>query len=352
MEKDEAKGRAAATADNHSAAPDLGALRVTVVVPVRDEGSSIPTLVRSLREQTFPPTEVIIVDGGSTDNTVALTRGLTKDDDRFRVIEAGQATPGRGRNIGIAAARNDWIALTDAGIRVEAEWLEQLARVVKEDSSVKVVYGNVETIIDTAFERYATIAYVAPKRVRAGRLMRAPQIHSSLLCRDVWREVGGFPDLRTSEDLIFMEAVQSRGTKIGWAPLATVWWHLQPTARRTFDRFVLYSRNNVWAGRAYNWQHGTARLYAVALALVALAVLHSGWWLMILGLGLCARIAKSIWRHREGRGLTWLLNPAQFVGVGAIILLVDVATFVGWAQAILWRSPKPTLNRNVVGGVD
>lgn len=327
-------------------------LEVTVVVPVRNEASAIGELIDSLRKQTLAPVEVILVDGGSTDGTVALARALTADDERFRVIEAGEATPGRGRNIGIAAARHEWVALVDAGMRVEPTWLERLARVVEADPSVRIVYGNVETIGDTRFERYAAIAYVAPKRARDDAMMRAPQIHSSLVHRSVWRAVGGFPDLRTSEDLFFMERVQAQGTRTGWAPEATVWWHLQPTLRRTFDRFVLYSRHNVWAGRAYDWQHGTARLYAIALAFVLLAVLHSPWWLAPVALGFAARVGKNIWRHREGRNLWWALNPVQFVGVALIIFVVDMATFLGWAQAIVWRSARPIPQPAAIDGAN
>ncbi|HEX9918666.1 MAG TPA: hypothetical protein VGA87_05850, partial [Pyrinomonadaceae bacterium] len=38
-----------------------------------------------------------------------------------------------------------------------------------------------------------------------------------------------------------------------------------------------------------------------------------------------------------GRGLAWLLNPAQFAGVLYVMLAVDLATFVGWAQAVAGR---------------
>src|SRR5207244_861116 len=91
-------------------------MQISLVIPVRNEEQSLPLLVESIRAQTRPPDEIILVDGGSTDGTVALAGALTAADPRFRVIEAGDATPGRGRNVGIAAARHDWIALTDAGI--------------------------------------------------------------------------------------------------------------------------------------------------------------------------------------------------------------------------------------------
>jgi hypothetical protein len=51
--------------------------------------------------------------------------------------------------------------------------------------------------------------------------------------------------------------------------------------------------------------------------------------------GTAARVAKNIWQRRDGRGLWWLLNPAQFALVAVILLTIDLATFTGWAQALL-----------------
>ena len=316
------------------------AFKVSVVIPVRNEVNSLPELIASLRSQTFPPAEVVIVDGGSTDKTVATARQLTAGDDRFRVVEAGQATPGRGRNIGIAAARYDWIALADAGSRLESEWLERLVKVVQGDPEIAFVYGNFEPIVDSFFTRCASLAYIVPKQMRPGGPIRVPCIASSLVRRETWRQVGGFPDLRAAEDLMFIEKIEQQGYKVGWAQQATIWWHLQPTLSATFKRFEVYSRHNVWAGRQRGWHYGIARQYLLMLVLVVLALVHSPWWLVVIALGLAARVAKSIWRRRRERsGLGWLFNPIQFLGVAVIILTIDLATFVGWAQA-LWRRPE------------
>jgi cellulose synthase/poly-beta-1,6-N-acetylglucosamine synthase-like glycosyltransferase len=53
--------------------------------------------------------------------------------------------------VGIAAASYDWIALTDAGIRLEPSWLEHLVAAVDCDPSVAVVFGNYEPITWVAF---------------------------------------------------------------------------------------------------------------------------------------------------------------------------------------------------------
>jgi glycosyltransferase involved in cell wall biosynthesis len=312
---------------------------VSLIAPVRDEAATVRMLIDSIASQTRQPDEIVFVDGGSVDDTVERLRAASRENTRIRIIEAGEATPGRGRNIGIEDAHHEWVALTDAGIRLEPTWLERLVEVAMRDDSVAVVYGNYEPVVTSFFERCAALAYPPPKQERPGGLMRGPSTASMLLRRDAWEAVGGFPDLRAAEDLIFMERIRERGFKEGWSPQATVRWQLQPDMARTFRKFVLYSRHNVWAGRQWDWHYGVARTYILTLPFVVLATAHSLWWLVVPLLIQLARVAKNIWTRREGRGLLWLLNPAQFAGVAVILLTIDAATFIGWAQAV-WQKPE------------
>jgi glycosyltransferase involved in cell wall biosynthesis len=312
-------------------------VKVSLVVPVKNEADSIEWLMSSVAGQTRLPDEMIVVDGGSEDGTPEIVeewmnrRSLS---DWGRVDRLDEATPGKGRNTGVAKAKYDWIAFTDAGIRAEADWLERLIEVAERDNRVDVVYGSYEPAAETFFERCAALAYVAPKRLRAGRRMRGPAIPSSLIRREVWESVGGFPDLRAAEDLIFMEAVESKGYKIAWAPQAVVWWRMPPTFGSVFRRFALYSMHNVRIGRQYDWHYGVARQYAVWIAFAILGFVLSGWFWLAPFIGYGARVAKGVWARREGRGLLWAMNPAQFAMVAAILLTIDAAMFAGWWNAI------------------
>lgn len=309
-------------------------LPVSLVIPVRNEAASLAALFASIQNQTYAPAEIIIVDGGSSDETVAIAQRLTQGDARYRLIEAGPASPGRGRNIGIGAARHEWVALTDAGIALEPVWLAELIAAARRDQTLDVVYGNYESRTDSRFERCAALAYAAPKQIRAGEMMRGPSIASALLRRTVWHKVGGFPDHRAAEDLIFMERVEQQGFRIGWAPRATVWWSLRPDLTSTLRKFALYSKHNVWAGRERYWHYGVARQYIVWLAVVTLAIItRNAWWLLLIALGFAARTFKSIWTRRENRSAWWALEPRQFVCVAFLLACIDAATFVGWIQA-------------------
>src|ERR1051326_7758598 len=72
------------------------------------------------------------------------------------------APAGRGRNLGAAAAKFDWLAFTDAGIRLDRDWLEELITRAEQDKTIDVVYGAWEPVTDTFFKKCAAIAYVPP----------------------------------------------------------------------------------------------------------------------------------------------------------------------------------------------
>ena len=309
---------------------------VSLVIPVKDEETTVDDLLESIGAQTLSVDEVIFVDSGSSDRTVSRLRNASLGNTPVRVIESGPGSPGKGRNIGISAATNQWVALTDAGIKLDPRWVEELVEVVRREPEVDVVYGNYEPVVDTFFARNAALVYVPAKQERAGAKMRGPSIASCLMRREVWEAVGGFPDLRAAEDLMFMEQVERHPFKIGWAPRATVWWHLRPSLLSTFRKFVLYSRHNVLARRQKYWHYGIARQYVLAL-LVALVALVSGiWWLLLaIPLGLLLRVFKSIWIRRESLSMWRLINPLRWIHVLIITLAIDLATFVGWIQAYL-----------------
>ena len=75
--------------------PSAAKLRVSLVVPIRDEEGTIRNLICSILSQKLTPDEVILVDAGSQDRTVSLARELTENHPRFRVLEAGPAWPGK-----------------------------------------------------------------------------------------------------------------------------------------------------------------------------------------------------------------------------------------------------------------
>ena len=307
---------------------------VSIVVPVRNESDSIDAFTAGLAEQTVTAGEVLFVDGGSTDDTRDRLRAIVKVHPGWRLISAGQATPGRGRNVGARSACMPWIAFTDAGTRADRAWLASLLAAARREPDAQVVWGTFHPVTDTFFTRCAALAYGTRPMPCPGGHSRGPATISMLIRRDLWETVGGFPDLRAGEDLLFFQKIKAHGARAAWAPDATVGWRMQPGFTQTFRRLAEYSRANVKGGLERFWHYGVLRQYVVLSLLAVLAALHDWRWALVIPAAIAARTAKSIWVRAERDRVQTLLNPAVFLTVLAILLTTDMATFAGWAQAI------------------
>lgn len=309
---------------------------ISLVIPVFNESASISELIRSIKEQTLQPDEIIFVDGGSTDDTVEKITAQTNTDSRYRVIKAGRAYPGKGRNTGAAASKNNWIAFTDAGIRLDRNWLKCMAEKRNEEPACSVIYGNFSPQLGSFFERCAAIAYVPA--LKPGSI-RYRSVVSCLLKKEAWEKVGGFPDWRATEDLVFMEKLDSAGFQSAHAPDSMAWWQLQPGFASTFRKFDLYSMYNVWAGRQAHWHYGVLRHYLLMLVFCLPGFFHHWAWFLGVPAWMLARSVKRIYQHRPEFGIQTLFNPAVIFMVTLITLVTDMATFSGWIKALV--RPKP-----------
>lgn len=87
---------------------------VSIVVPAYNAAPFLRASLDSVRAQTYPAWEVIIVDDGSTDETVALARHYVEQDSRFMLLQQPNAGVGAARNQGIRRARGAYVAPLDA----------------------------------------------------------------------------------------------------------------------------------------------------------------------------------------------------------------------------------------------
>lgn len=316
-------------------------MEVSVIVPVRNEEATIAELLDSLRAQTLPPAEIIIVDGGSTDATLRTVEEHRVRGMPLKILRLERAFPGEGRNHGVAAAKHEVIAFTDAGVRLDSRWFEKLIGPMERDASVDVVYGHLEPVTDSFFKECAAMAYV-PAHGETG--IRGPFIVSSLMKRTVWEAVGGFPPFRAAEDLIFMEAIERGNFRIAYAPEAVAYWQIPGDWAETFRRFSKYSRHNLIAERARYWHYGVARLYGVGAVFLALAIAHSLAWAVFPAVGLILRTIRIVYRKRCTFAFRDVFRPRRLLYVLGLLLLMDSATAWGvcvwlWRDRLLRRSP-------------
>lgn len=324
-------------------------MKISVIIPVRNEEQSIRTLLDGLLNQTLSPAEIVITDGGSTDATREIISEYAKRGAPIRLLRESASLPGRSRNLAAAQAAYDWIAFIDAGITPETNWLELLARRAESQGDVgdvDVVYGAFEPVSDTLFKLCSVMAHASTPVEIEGKWVRTRSVACVLMKRSVWKTVGGFPeDLRSAEDLLFMNKIDQAGFRIAYAPEALVHWQVQPTPWLSFKRMVTYARSNMRAGLWQQWQSAIFKRYGLLLV-SALPVFWFGlrWllvtlilWLAMLG----ARGAVAIWRNRNCYPGSIFENVVRLLVLVPLIAMLDAATIIGTLQwAVTAKTPR------------
>lgn len=99
---------------------------ISVIVPVYNIMEYLPRCVDSIRKQTYPYLDIILVDDGSTDRTGALAEKLALEDKRIRVFHKENGGSSSARNFGIREAKGEYIGFVDSDDYIEPEMYERL----------------------------------------------------------------------------------------------------------------------------------------------------------------------------------------------------------------------------------
>lgn len=120
--------------------PDTATARVSVVIPVRNTERYLRQAIDSALTQTLPPAEVLVVDDGSSDGSLAVARSFG---DRVTVFEGVHGGIGATRNFGVERAAGDFLAFLDADDYWVPEKLAWQIEVLARDHDLDLAFGQV-----------------------------------------------------------------------------------------------------------------------------------------------------------------------------------------------------------------
>ena len=313
-------------------------VEVSLVATIKNEEPSIDAFLDSLFQQSQRPDEVILVDGGSTDATVARIRARAELEHSIRLIEACDVNIAEGRNLAIGHARGHVIAVADGGTVLEHRWLERLVRPLLTQDGVSVSSGFYEPGGRNWLERAISVV-ITPHISEINHSDFLPSSRSVAFLREWWERVGGYPEwLQHCEDLVFDLALRDAGATFCFVPDARVTWRARRTLAGFFRQYFNYARGD---GHAHLWTRRHAIRYSAYIAggVLALAAPQSPTAVIALGAGTAIHFRQAFLRVARASCLTSDRDRlAAYLVSPTIVVIGDIAKMIGYPLGLAERA--------------
>jgi len=116
--------------------------KISIIVPIYNAEKYIDRCMQSIYAQTLTDYEIILVNDGSKDNSLACCQAYADKDDRIRVIDKENGGAGSARNAGIEIAKGEYLAFPDADDWFEKEMYQELYDLAKSED-FDIVFSGV-----------------------------------------------------------------------------------------------------------------------------------------------------------------------------------------------------------------
>ena len=235
-------------------------MNVSIIIPCLNEEANIGACLDSLVNQDYAPEkyEVIVVDGGSMDQTQNRVRNFQEQYPNVRLLLGPQKTTSVGRNTGIKASRFDHVALIDADCEAPSGWLKTLVKnyqtAKKLDNQVMAVGGanippeNAKSFVKAiglALDSYlGSFNSVQGRRPPKSIEVKSLSTVNALYEKEKIRSIGYFDESLKdeAEDADLNYRLTSAGYKMRFVPESFVWHKMRSTPVKWFKNMFRYGK--------------------------------------------------------------------------------------------------------------
>jgi glycosyltransferase involved in cell wall biosynthesis len=166
--------------------------KVSVIMPCLNSARYIREALDSVVKQSLRNIELLVVDAGSTDGTAEILNEYAGKDPRVRILQSDKKSMGRQYNLGMDAAKGEYIGFVESDDYIAPDMYESLYNAAAASRDVDYVKANYDMFVDFPEERiFLTYGPIAPKKFQLyNRILGAKEL-ASLLPRDdyIWNGI-------------------------------------------------------------------------------------------------------------------------------------------------------------------
>ena len=209
---------------------------LSIIVPVYNVAAYLDACVQSLVGQAYRQLEIILIDDGSTDACPAMCDAWAARDGRIRVIHSANHGVSHARNLGLDAARGEYIGFCDADDWVEADYYARMVETMRQTGAEVVEGGYIRDDGERTFMKLVPAPARVYSREEAFGVMfsyRTPKAFWWELCDKLFahRVLAGLrlaEDIATSEDMLLTGQIMLRVEHLAIVPLYGYHYRVRP----------------------------------------------------------------------------------------------------------------------------
>ncbi len=196
--------------------------KVSIIVPTYNGSKKISACLKALLAQkTKRPFEIIVVDDGSTDNTIEVVSRFPE----IKLLRQSNSGPAVARNQGVREAQGKIVLFTDDDCIPEPDWLEEMLKPFTL-ATISGVKGAYKTVQKELIARFVQIEYEEKYDcLRRNKWIDFIDTYSAAFSRDIFLAAGGYDErfsTASTEDQEFSFRLSNQGYKMVFTPKARV----------------------------------------------------------------------------------------------------------------------------------
>lgn len=191
---------------------------ISVIVPMYNVEQYIDRSINSLANQTYKNIEIILVDDGSTDNTLQKAREQQKKYANVNIISQINSGVSRARNMGLNIARGEYIAFCDPDDYMELQQLELMHKISLIDDAdiVCTSYWINNNALDNSNSKHIVDAKKGFKELIVPNSVYGGFVWNKLYKRKIIEDVRFDENIKQGEDMVFNFYAFSRANRIAF----------------------------------------------------------------------------------------------------------------------------------------